>query len=356
MSLKFKIKAKIMQMMMDRKKKEKFDIVSNDQFQLPSTVGPLINNSYYFGGNNTQGESLILRVGYRNTGKIEIFVIYCTEGGDFYAIEKQEYPTESAPIQFQCTEPGKKWNIQFNGNLVNQKTQEVFPCSFDINYTATLEAFSALHHSDFRGMAEAFAREKWNKQFFKSLTGDTGMSKDKEKLSQIHYEQTGRLEGTITLNGESRTISLTGARDHSFGKRDWNYMNNHIWLLAMTDQGEVLNVSLVNYPHVKQIFCGYSNFGEERNYAMTDYQMVSYDHNDGMGPDEIIVNCTFANGKKYMIKANRDFNILTPFDNGNFYFQEGVGTFDINGVKARGSIEYGFNKDKSRWNPYEINK
>lgn len=360
MSIKFKIKAKIMQLLMEQKKKERFDIETLDQRQLPENVGPHINNSYYFGGNNLAGESLILRVGYRNTGKIEIFVIYSTESGDFYAIEKQEYPTEESPIQFKCVEPGKVWNIQFDGNMVDTKSQKVCHCTFDVNFTATLEAFSALHHSDFRGMAEAFAREKWNKKFFKGLTGDTGVGKEKEKdkakLSQIHYEQTGLFEGTLTLDGEVRPIHLTAARDHSFGKRDWNVMSNHVWLLPMTDKGEVLNVSLVNFDHVKQVFCGYSNYGLEKNTAMTGYKIISYEDNDGMGPDDMEIECYFANGETLNIKAHRDYNILTPFDNGNYYFQEALGTFEVNGVKSRGTIEYGFNKNQSRWSTYVIEK
>ncbi len=352
MNLKFQLKKKVMQYLMERSKKP-FDAAEQDLQQLPSEAGPLINNSYYFGGNTLQGESLIMRIAFRNTGMIEIFVIYRTVEGRFLTIEKQEYPTEESPLKVTCTTPGKEWHLSFDGILRDEADGRMCPCTFEVDYTATLPPFSALHHSDFRGMAEAFAREKWNKDFFKTLTADTGVGADKKKFPQLHYEQTGRFEGILCLEGNETRISMTAARDHSFGKRDWNFMNAHIWLLAMTDQGEVMNFSIVNYPHVKRIFCGYSNIGEDRNYCLTDYNIISFDHQDGMGTDTMVVDCTFANGKTVRVTSRRTDNLLTPFDGGNFYFQEGVGTFDIGGVQARGSIEYGFNRDSSRWGTFQ---
>lgn len=364
MNLKFRLKTKIMQALMEQHRKKPFDVAECDKFQLPGNAGPLINNSYFFGGNTVAGQSLIMRIAYRNTGFVELFVIYCDVDGRFLTVEKQSYPTAECPLKVSCTIPGKAWHLHFDGRMVDAHAQKTYNCVFDVDYNATLEPFSALHHSDFRGMAEAFAREKWNGKFFKALSGDTGVGSksdknDADKLPQLHYEQTGRFTGEIQfsmIDGsivEHRKIDMTAARDHSFGKRDWNFMNDHIWLLMMTDNGEVLNFSIVNYPHVKRIFCGYSNFGDTENRSLIDYRILSYDHNEGKGSDSMTVECTFAGGKKLTITSHRVNNVVTPFDNGNYYFQEGVGTFDVGGVPARGSIEYGFNKDKSRWDAYQ---
>lgn len=354
MGLLYNVKYRLMMSEMKKKRATTpFDGVTSDLFQLPATAGPLINNSYFFGGNNPDGQSLIMRVGYRNIGSIEIFVIYCDAAGRFFTIEEQSYKNEESPVTIECVTPEKLFHITFNGRMRNMADGTIVSCKFDIEYIARLPIFDALQHSDFRGMAQAFARAKWNKAFFKEMGGDTGMSKEDKSLAQRHYEQTGRLKGNMTLGDEQIVIDMPGVRDHSYGKRDWNYMCNHIWLLAVTEKGEVFNFSIVNYPSVKRIFCGYSDFKAKENYSMVGYDILSYDHNDGMGPDEMTVVCSFDNGRMLRVTAKRVHNVLTPFDGGNFYFQEGVGDFIINGTKARGSIEYGFNKDKSRWGSYK---
>jgi len=356
MSIREQLKVSIIRRALEKKKKETpFDGVAYDLFQLPEDAGPLINNSYYFGGNSLEGESLVMRIGFRNTGKVELFVLYRTVDGRFFEVEKQEYDTADCPLKVTCEIPEKQWRLQFDGHMIEQATNELFNCSFDVAYKARLPIYDFMYHADFIGMARAFAREKWNREFFgKAMSSDTGMGKSGKKIEQHHYEQTGRIEGVLTLWGhEPRTISLAGARDHSFGKRDWNYMDDHIWLLAVTGKGEVFNFSIVNYPYVKRIFVGYTDINSDRNHCIKDYHITSYDHNNGMGPDVMTFDAVYADGTVYHVKATRRDNVKTPFDGGNFYFQEGLGDFEINGIPARGSIEYGFNKDSSRWFPYE---
>jgi len=353
MGLKFKIKTMIMQTLMEQSRKKKFDAAECDSFQLPADAGPLVNNSYFFGGNTEDGQSLIMRIGFRNVGFVEVFVMYKDVDGRFLTIDKQQFPTEESPMKVKCLEPGSKWHVEYDGKLVDTAASKTYHCTFSFDYTAKLYPFSALHHSDFRGMAEAFAREKWNKKFFRSLVGDTGVGADKKKYPQLHYEQTGHMEGKLILDGvEERKLSMSCIRDHAYGTRDWNLMDAHIWLIAMNDKGEGMNFSIVNYPHAKKIFCGYSSFGSDRNYSLVDYNIIAYDHKDGLGTDDMIVDCTFSNGKTVRVKSHRVDNLVTTFDGGNYYFQEGIGDFDIGGVKARGSIEYGYNRDKSRWGTY----
>ena len=74
-------------------------------------------------------------------------------------------------------------------------------------------------------MATAIANEKWNRAYFARLQQIGG---------QCHYEQEGVLEGELTLNGKACSLCLPCVRDHSFGRRDWNDMNNHLWLMAVS--------------------------------------------------------------------------------------------------------------------------
>lgn len=45
-------------------------------------------------------------------------------------------------------------------------------------------------------------------------------------------EQSGRIRGHITLDGKRHAFKTTGARDHSWGTRDWDYAQHWKWLHA----------------------------------------------------------------------------------------------------------------------------
>jgi len=362
MNLLFEIKTWLMmQVLKQTRKKRPFDGVACDTFHLPADAGEMINNSYFFGANSAEGESLIMRVGKRNAPLCEIFVIYVTPDGHLYTSVKDHYPIEECPMEVECVVPEKHFRVKFDGNLLDTVTGEEVACQYSLDFHATLPCFSALHHSDFRGMAQAFARPNWNREFFKKSGGDTGAAAKGEHdndIPQIHYEQAGHFTGTLklaSLNSNpgtiilDRQIDMPGSRDHAFGKRDWNYMSDHIWLMVTTAKGETFNFSLVDYPMVTGVFCGYTNIGYDHDESLVGYKIIQWDACDGKAPDVFIVDCTFTDGKTVRVTAKRENNLYLTFDNGNFFFQEGVGEVDFGGIKCRGSIEYGFNKDKSRW-------
>jgi hypothetical protein len=48
-------------------------------------------------------------------------------------------------------------------------------------------------------------------------------------------EQSGRMQGTVTVDGTVYAFDTTAARDHSWGTRDWNYSQHWKWLHAQTE-------------------------------------------------------------------------------------------------------------------------
>jgi len=355
----FKIKTALMKFAMEQKRrKDPFDGKRADLFELPAGAGSMINNSYFFGANGPDGHSLIMRVGHRNGCEDEVFVIYITPDGRFYTQEQQRYPTQSSPLRVSCIVPEEHFHIDFDGNLRDTTSGALLPTRFSLDFHARLPIFDAMQHSDFRGMAMAFARARWNRDFFREVGGDTGMGDKrrgdqiKDNIPQRHYEQAGQFVGQLTLGDSQTSINLPGSRDHAYGKRDWNYMCCHVWIMVTTARGETFNFSLVSYPKVKNVFCGYCNVGYDRDYSIVDYRMVEYNHREGQAPDRMVVDCTLSNGRTVRLTTLREYNQRLEFDHGNFYFQEGVGEADIDGVKARGSLEFGFNRDPQRWNDY----
>jgi hypothetical protein len=187
-------------------------------------------------------------------------------------------------------------------------------------------------------MATAIANEKWNRDYFNRLQQIGG---------QCHYEQEGVLEGELTLNGQTCSLCLPCVRDHSFGRRDWNDMNNHLWLMAVSDERQ-FNYSMVSYPALSVLEVG--NYRDEAgmHYMMQadlDLQLV------GMGtiPEELALNVGLDNGETLPVKVRKLAGVTYHFQNGQYILHENVAEFEIAGHVCRGILEIGFNRDGKRY-------
>lgn len=58
-------------------------------------------------------------------------------------------------------------------------------------------------------------------------------------VARDRVEQSGLVELTLTIDGETRSSSCTGHRDHSWGVRDWQMMQHYKWIEAQTPQSAV---------------------------------------------------------------------------------------------------------------------
>lgn len=326
-----------------RKKKEPFDLEASETFSLPGEADININNSHFFTASSLDGSNLSIRLGMRNGADWEIFVLY-RDNKRFLVHERDNWTSGSCPVSFVMLEAGKKWRIEYDGKLRDCATGEVLDSKITVVFSASLPIYDFMYHADrFNGMADAIAREKWNKDFFNEIG----------RNNQRHYEQTGRIEGYVQCGGELISMDMPCVRDHSFGRREWDLMNDHLWCLGITEKGEALCFSIVNYPRMKRIFSGYTNIGSVENLTLRDYEVTHYETDLGKGGDMLGFRCFFPDGKPVDVSIRRTDNVCCTFDGGKYVFQEGLGDFTIDGVRARGTIEYGFNGDRRRWEGFD---
>jgi hypothetical protein len=85
----------------------------------------------------------------------------------------------------------------------------------------------------FRGLHDAFSY----------LENDDGCP---SFLADDRFEQSGRLTGTLTLDGREIAIDTTGHRDHSWGTRDWDSIQDWKWISAQSGGERSLNVLLMH--------------------------------------------------------------------------------------------------------------
>lgn len=309
-------------------KEHPFDFPAAENYTIDGVKDPMVNNSYYFSAHD--GEmSVFARLGKRVNADETWLAVYLE--GRMYSLKEELFAGGRSPLLVGRKDDG--WTLAFEGTL-NESDQVSLHATFipkrtPIDFTTNMPAVR---------MATAVANEKWSRAYFARLQQIGG---------QCHYEQEGVLEGELTLNGKTYPLSLPCVRDHSFGKRDWNDMNNHLWLMAVSDERQ-FNYSMVSYPALSVLEVG--NYRDEAgmHYMMQadlDLQLV------GMGtiPEELALNVGLDNGETVPVKVRRLAGVTYHFQNGQYILHENVAEFEIAGHECRGILEIGFNRDGKRY-------
>lgn len=311
-----------------RVKKQPFDFPAAENYTLDGVEDPLVNNSYYFSAHD--GEiSVFARLGKRVNADETWLAVYLE--GRMYSLKEELFAGGRSPLLVGRKDDG--WTLAFEGTL-NESDQVSLHATFipkrtPIDFTTNMPAAR---------MATAVANEKWNRAYFARLQQIGG---------QCHYEQEGMLEGELTLNGKTYPLSLPCVRDHSFGKRDWNDMNNHLWLMAVSDERQ-FNYSMVSYPALSVLEVGNCRDEAGMHYMLQadlDLQLVGR----GTIPEELALNVGLDNGETLPVKVRRLAGVTYHFQNGQYILHENVAEFEIAGHVCRGILEIGFNRDRSRY-------
>jgi len=66
-------------------------------------------------------------------------------------------------------------------------------------------------------------------------------------------------------------------------------------------------------------------------------------------PESFTLEARLLGGSLLSVKCRRQEVFAFPFENGAYTIYEGVGTFELDGVSGRGILEFGWNKDPSRY-------
>lgn len=325
----YNLKKKIMSRAIDKRNRQNpFDYQFAENFSLDGVEDPLINNSYYFSAHDEK-KSFFARLGKRVNADETWFVVYLDD--NVYTLKQESFSNGKSPVSVEKI--GENWTISYQG-VLNDSDEIAFHATFiakhkPIDFTSDMPA---------ERMATGIANEKWNKAFFEQLQNVSG---------QCHYEQEGVLEGQLTLNGKTVDFQLPCVRDHSFGKRDWNYMNNHLWLMAVSSDRQ-FNYSLVSYPVMSVLEVG--NYRDEAGmHYLRQAGLDFHEINKGTIPQELSLNVLLDNGQKISVLAKKITGVTYHFQDGQYILHENIAEFVIDGNSCRGILEIGFNRDSSRY-------
>lgn len=325
----FSIKKKLMgKAIAKRNLEHPFNFASAENYTLDAAADPIVNNSYYFSAHDSH-LSFFARLGKRSNVEETWFALYLD--GKLYSLKQELFPVGQAPVIVENN--GGSWTVSYEG-ILNESDQVRFRGTFvarqaPIDFTSNMPA---------ERMATGMANEKWSKAFFAELQTISG---------QCHYEQEGTLEGRFTLNGKTMDFSLPCVRDHSFGKRDWNYMNNHLWLMAVSAPVQ-FNYSLVSYPALSVLEVGNYRDAAGQHYLLQadlDLRQVA----QGTIPEELSLNVRLDNHRTVPVRARVLAGVTYHFQDGQYILHENIAEFTIDGKTCRGILEIGFNQDAKRY-------
>lgn len=337
-----------------RRGKNSFDEAESELYKLPADAAEDMNNSYYFTAHSENGEAMFFRYAERGGGKnaiAEVWFAYRAADGTAYVNEKRLLKLSESTARVECIEPLKKWNFSFkgkltpvkpDGDLIARTSGEALDGEFSGVFTGEYGLYNFSRDTDLKTYCSALAAEKWYK----------GFSKELEHIDQVHIEQDGSISGTLDVKGKKYKINAEAIRDHSYGRRKWSFFNRHTWLIGILEDGTRLNVNAVRYPilNVRGLKTGYKikdgfkagttkvSFSDELGLSGGPYKEGSY---KACYSDKSALDCSFK------------LDIAFPFEfsdkDGSYIIYEGVSGFTCGNLKGRGITEFGYNKDKSRY-------
>ncbi|NCA96975.1 MAG: hypothetical protein EOM77_02165 [Bacteroidia bacterium] len=348
MKIKQTIKSRLMlNIIKSNNRRKPFDIAKADSYVLKEDGSLNFTDSHYFSGHNANGDSFFFRLAKRSNKTTEVWFTLKTSDGTILSNTIELYETESCPAKVSCVEIAKKINLSFRGevaratkndNDVISLSQQRFFVDAEATFLSTMSPFDFATGLDPHYVANALADEKWNKTFWTNLRINR----------QTHYEQAGQITLNIKIGDTFSRYDFPAMRDHSFGYRDWNYMNRHIWLMVLFDDGEIINLNMVNYPHMHNLLTGYRS-KDDRHVSIRSITPLDELGTDGMIPSEIRLLIPQQGETHAQLIGKRDFVVDFSFDKGNYHILEGVGDYYFGSRHGRGIIEFGFNQDKKRW-------
>jgi len=354
MGLKHKLKKSIIKSVMNKRKKNL--VVDEEQTELhvmPDDAGYDINHSYYFGSHDQQGNTFFVRRGLRGGEhrKAEVWFAYKSACGKAFVCELEHMDAKDLTLNINCIEPLKEWNISFKGKVIPvEPDKDTFLATpigkpVDAEFSATFKSCYGLYHFsrdvDNRAFAAAMAAEKWVKGFADELKNN----------NQVHIEQEGTASATLNVSGESFSFSGLAVRDHSYGRRIWSYMNTYHWIPAIMENGYIYNPNLVRYPAINKrgLITGYKT----KDGVFTNIIDVEFSPYAISGKIPVASNLTITFADKKKETASFTPEIIFPFwfkdEGGSFNVFAAVSSFLINGVKGRGSAEFGYHGDETRY-------
>ncbi|CAG0897914.1 unnamed protein product [Cyprideis torosa] len=298
--------------------KYEFSPVKIDRPQ-PLSDHPLAFDATFFCGANSDGLFIILNMERRKEdicyGKM--YILHPKKGlmvtprvpdTKLRSDSRDSFSAEG--MKFEPVSPHKEWKLAYDGKLRSTENGELFDVTFDGRWHSTWPIFNYDTDMSAVASARAFAKEPWSRTFFEHL----------KEAHQTHYEQVGRMSGTLRINGTEETVECPSFRDHSYGKkRDWSLMHRYGFHTMFMEDGTAATVGVVSQPVTcSHLELGYIYHSTGKVEAVDWVDLKLYQHGEGGRSPRDHAFRFGAGGKTYHV----DVTVLPPTPHLHFYGAE----------------------------------
>lgn len=299
----------------------------------PDHPDPLYNDSFYFGGRHENGTTLITRLSFRGSGETECWLTLKLPDEEVLTLPVGDYQRGAGivggSLAYECLIPGQKWAIRYDGPLIQAGSP--VEVSLALEFTESMKPFYFKGDGHTWTMAKALAAERWSREWFQQLRG----------LQQEHYEQGGRLTGSVTIANRQILLDLPSMRGRSFGYRNRAKTIHHLWLFGCMDDGSFLNVSLASYTFLSLIKAGFLATSHG-SFPLVDCSSLETDSTHDSNPRDFRLSLQFKNQESIMVHAHIEESFYFLME--EFYqMRERAVTLHMGDVRGVGIADFGIN-------------
>jgi hypothetical protein len=159
-------------------------------------------------------------------------------------------------------------------------------------------------------------------------------------VADDRFEQSCRVTGTLVLDGREIAVDTTGHRDHSWGTRDWDTIQDWKWISGQAADGTAFNLMLM-HARGETTTHGYVLRDGITSPIVQARAKARYD--DRWGQTDVDLTITDAAGATTTVTAAR--YALFRFEAGErIVLQEAACSGTIDGVEAAVHFEGGWDK------------
>lgn len=275
------------------------------------------NESLYFNFTDpSRGIGGYTRIGVLPNQDSDIGVMMLFAGGKRLLVTNQSGRAVTAggfkvgTLAYERTEPLREWRLTFAGEMGDlADSRDLFvvdpesfprrPVEVNLTWTGMAPAFN-FKDADPSAVAEMIVEARTRFSDLRSVS----------KVGSEHYEQAGKVTGTIRFGGETLEIVGSGHRDHSWGVRDWSAPRAWTWLTCQFGDELAFNLSRVAIESV-DIFNGFLCHGG-RNYPLRRAKLTTEFEDDGT--TQKALSFTFEDTSGMTVDVSGEVLTVIPLD------------------------------------------
>lgn len=286
----------------------------------------------YLTAHDNYGNTIVLRLtvqGYR----AEVWVVYKDCDGNSFTNLNSKCLKEESPLIFEPIKIGYKWNIKYDGDLVDVKTGKLIPVKFELVYSGRKKIFN--NYTEF---SPAIVSKYLTKQFLKEFQLD----KSNNRLG-FNFDQSGTLNGQIKFNNQTKDIDLVSLRNKFSGNRDWSLLIKHYRIIGIFEDNMKLNISFFCTTSTKEIKNGYIE--ENGKYTTVDDIELLSEISFSKVEKVIKFKLTLSDERSYSLVCQKEEDFSYRCGDVDYRVLEGIGKLNLGGKIGRGILEFGANSE-----------